>query len=188
MTEKVFFIKQNVTVPQLLEFYGYKPSRRIPCPIHGGDGNNFEVFKDSYCCYSRCGSGDVISLAMALSGLSFADAVKQIDTDFDLGLFKKPSLGQHRKAQREIAEREKQRLAEEKARKQAEDNYWTAYDEYLRLETNKLIYAPKTADEPRHPLFTEALNNLSAQRYIVDLMDERRDEFDRKKHIGNGHR
>ena len=64
-------IKDSLTMRDVLEQYGYTARRRIPCPLHGGDGDNFEVKEKSYCCHSHCGGGEVISFVKKLFYLIF---------------------------------------------------------------------------------------------------------------------
>lgn len=88
-------IKDLVTIPQALTFYGFRESstRRIPCPIHNGSKHNFCYTDKVYHCWTCGAKGDVITLVQALFGLSFSQALVKINSDFRLGIaFKKPTI------------------------------------------------------------------------------------------------
>ncbi len=55
-------------------------SHRGPCPIHGGEHGNFSVMpkKDSFRCYVCGAAGDGIDLVMAVRGVKFPEAVREL--------------------------------------------------------------------------------------------------------------
>jgi hypothetical protein len=167
-------IKDRLTMSDILSRYGYTPKRRMPCPLHNGKDNNFEVKEKSWRCYSHCGSGDTISFVQRLFGLSFPDTLKKIDLDFGLNLYGEHTFDEIRRShykQKQIqAERERRKQEKE----QAENEYWAVFDEWKRLDDNKRNYAPKTPDEEWHPLFVEALQKLAHQEHLLDMADIRR--------------
>ena len=169
-------IKDSLTMRDVLEQYGYTARRRIPCPLHGGDGDNFEVKEKSYCCHSRCGGGDVISFVQKLFDLSFPDTLRKIDADFGLNIYGDHTFEElrrsHYKQMAIKAERERKRREKE----QTDKEYWAAFDEWKRFDDNKRNYAPKTPDEEWHPLFVEALQKLAYQEYLLDMAEVRRCE------------
>lgn len=171
----VQIIKDRLTMRDILERYGYTAKKRMPCPLHNGDGLNFEVKEKTYCCYSQCGPGDVISFVQKLFNLSFQDTLRKIDTDFGLNIYGDHSFEELRRshyqqralqAKREREQREKQRLEEE---------YWEAFNEWKRLDENRRLYKPKTFTAELHPLFVESLQWLEHQkRLLYDIEDRRR--------------
>lgn len=173
-------IKERVTIPEALIKYGYTVKPRIPCPIHGGKGDNFEVKERAYICYSRCGGGDVISLVIGLYNLSFPEACKKLDEDFALSLFKKRPLSERIASGLEAAK--KAMIAEKKKeeRNRLVAAYEAACDEFVRLDNNYIQYKPKSQNEPLHPLFVEALSKLETARYNMDEAQEAVYEYDRK--------
>ena len=42
-------IKDRLTMREVLEHYNYTAKRRMPCPLHNGKDNNFEVKSNNYC-------------------------------------------------------------------------------------------------------------------------------------------
>ena len=171
-------IKDCVTIRDALIRYGYNAKKRMPCPIHSGSDNNFEIKEKTYCCYSRCGSGDVISLVQKLFDVTFQEALRKIDADFGLNIYGDHTFEELRrshyqqqamKAKQEREKREKQKL---------EDEYWAAYDELKRLDDNRRKYKPKTQCEELHPLFVESLQQLEHQKRKLYELEDRRKYYD----------
>lgn len=79
-------IKSRVDLKDVCQKYGIKFSARGKCPLHQGNDNNFAMTRTNFICFSRCGSGDVITFVQKLFGLSFREALKKIDIDFKLGI------------------------------------------------------------------------------------------------------
>ena len=167
-------IKSRVSMGDVLTRYGFENKKRIPCPLHGGKNNNFEVKEHSYICYSQCGGGDVITFVQKLFDLSFQDALKKIDLDFSLGLFGAHSFEEVRQSYYKQQAAKAKRERESREKQNEVDEYWRIFDEWKRLSDNKKKYAPKDPDEQLHPLFVEALQNLEYQEYLLDCAEERR--------------
>jgi DNA primase len=167
-------IKERLTMRDVLERYGYAAKRRMPCMLHGGKDNNFEVKEHSWRCYSHCGSGDVISFVQKLFGLSFADALKKIDSDFGLCLFDKPTLRQYREMQHAEKKRMAEKIRAEKERALLEKEHNDAIETLCLLKETAKRYAPTTLSEEWNPLFVDALHKISYQEHILDTIEERR--------------
>lgn len=169
-------IKDRLTMRGVLLRYGYTPKRRMPCPLHNGKDNNFEVKEKSFMCYSHCGSGDIISFVQRLFGLSFPDTLKKIDLDFNLNLYGEHTFEDLRKSHYRQKQIQAERERKKREKEQAENEYWAVFDEWKRLDDNKRNYAPKTMEEEWHPLFIEALQKIDYQEYLLDMADIRRRE------------
>ena len=167
-------IKDRLTMRDVLEHYGYTAKRRIPCPLHNGKDNNFEVKGHSFMCYSQCGGGDVITFVQKLFSLSFQEALKKIDVDFGLNLYGDKTFEELRKSHYQTKRLQAKREREKAEKENANMEYWAVFDEWKRLDDNKRNYAPKTPDEELHPLFVEALQKLAYQEYLLDCAQERR--------------
>lgn len=169
--DRAQIIKDRLTMPEVLRHYGYEPKKRMKCPLHHGEDNNFTVLKNGYRCFSHCGGGDVITFVQKLFGLSFGEALRKIDNDFRLGLYNNRDIAETIRNDwkaKELKARQ-DRLAFEK--KQVEDEYWKTFSEWKRLDDNKRLYAPKTPDEEWHPLFKEALQKIGYQEYLLDCAE-----------------
>ena len=177
-------IKSRLTMPQVLDYYGIERNRanRIRCVLHNGQDFNCGI-KDHYIHCFVCGqSADVIKFVQVYFGLDFQSAISKLNDDFNLGL----PIGKKidRRTQLEInkAAFERKRKAEQqqKERQKIEDDYWSAFDEWKRLDDNKRNYAPKTPTEPFHPLFVEALNNIAGAEYNLSCAEIARYEYEKR--------
>lgn len=167
-------IKDRLTMRDVLERYGFSTKRRIPCPLHNGKDDNFEIKGGNWRCYSHCGSGDIISFVQQLYGLSFQDTLRKIDADFGLNIYGDHSFEELRRSHYQQQALQAKRAREKREKQKAEDDYWAAFDEWKRLDDNRQLYRPKSPDEELHPLYVESLQKLDYQKYVLDCLDERR--------------
>ena len=107
----------DITIPAVLEKYGIKgglgkqTQKRIPCPLHSGDHDNFSYTDKLYQCF-KCGSrGNAIRLVAELFGIKYWQAVERVKTDF--GLKGTISLTSYRE-QLQIREKIKERQRNER--------------------------------------------------------------------------
>lgn len=170
-------IKDRLTMADVLSRYGFEPKKRMKCPLHNGDDLNFATTDKTYTCYSRCGSGDVISFVQNYFNIGFNEALKKIDADFGFCLYGKQSYRDNQKSQKEAFLRKKQAEEKEKEKQKAHLQYWAEFDEWKRLSENKKKYAPKTPEEEPHPLFVEALQKLTHQEYLLECADRERRKY-----------
>ena len=176
-------IKSRLKMPEVLRYYGFDIKRgRIPCPIHHGDDRNCGV-KDEYIHCFVCGATvDVIGFEMQYFNLDFMGAISKLNDDFHLGL----PIGQKidRRKQLEMNRQAFMRNRETNAKKaeqeRLEKDYWEAFDEWKRLADNKRNYAPKTPEEPLHPLFVEAMRNIATAEYKLSCAEIARYEYEKR--------
>jgi DNA primase len=79
-------IKRSISIDELLGRYGYRisRSRRIPCPIHKGDGPNFSFTERVFNCFVCGAHGSVIDLYAALEDIPISEAAKKLAEDFQV--------------------------------------------------------------------------------------------------------
>lgn len=177
-------IKDRLTLPEIARHYGFTPNRqgRMPCPFHNGKDPNLGLKDQYYNCFVCGAKGDAIKFVQELFGLNFNDTISKINSDFSLGL----PIGQKidRRKQLEMErlafQRRQKAKQEEMARQQVEDAYWTAFDEWKRLDDNKRNYAPKTPTELLHPLFVEALKNIAGAEYNLSCAEIARYKYENR--------
>ena len=176
-------IKSRLKMPEVLRYYGFYIKRgRIPCPIHHGDGWNCGI-KDEYIHCFVCGATvDVIGFEMQYFSLDFMKAISKLNDDFNLGLpiGKKIDRRTQLEMNKSAFERKRKIEAEKKHREQIENDYWTAFDEWKRLDDNKRNYAPKTPSDPLHPLFVDALKNIADAEYNLSCAEIARYEYEKR--------
>ena len=167
-------IKELVDVPAAARHYGVEVHRgnMALCPFHRERHPSCKLYADHYYCFGCQAHGDVIRLVQELFGLSAIEAVKQINSDFALGLDldKPPDMEAVARRRREIAERKA-----EKAR--AEHMYDVLLRYFTLLDKYKMRYAPKTPDEDRlssarlDRRFVYALQNIGYAEYILEAFN-----------------
>lgn len=84
-------IKSSVSITSVLARYAEAPPHgrsryRIPCPLHGGVANNFQVDNDAgrWWCHVCHVGGDVINLVAAFEGCRNSEAAQKISEGFGL--------------------------------------------------------------------------------------------------------
>ena len=179
-------IKSMISMPEMMEHYGFSLNRSgfCKCPFHSERSASFKAYPGSrgFYCYGCNESGSVIDFVMKFFGLSFGDAIKKINEDFSLGLPIGEKLDRRKKLEmnRQAFMRKRAVEAEKSERERLENAYWTAFDEWKRLDTNKRKYAPETPVEPLHPLFVEALKNISGAEYRLECAEIARYEHEQR--------
>lgn len=167
-------VKDRITMHDVLLRYGFKPQRRMKCPLHNGDDKNFSITEKSFMCFSHCGGGDVLTFVQRLFGLSFPETLKKLDNDFGLNLYGDKTFDELRRFHYQDKQLQAKREREKAEKEKLDADYWTAFEEVERLSANKEKYAPKSADEELHPLYVEALQKLAHQEYLLECAEERR--------------
>jgi len=173
-------IKSRVPMQTAAQRYtGSSPPRDgkyIPCPFHTEKTPSMRLYADGYHCFGCKAHGDVLDFVGKVLGFTTMQALERLNTDFDLGLplGKKMTVSQVAEAARQrqtITQDRKRALLE---REKVDTAYWNAFDEWLRLVRSRDAYAPRTPEDPWHPLFVEALQKLDYQVYVLDEADGRR--------------
>ena len=179
-------IKSRVSMPEMMGRYGFELDRSgfCKCPLHGEKTGSFKAYSGNrgFYCFGCGAHGSVIDFVMQYFGLNFQDAIAKINTDFSLGLPIGEKLDRRKQLEMNKAafERKRKIEAEKKHREQIENDYWTAFDEWKRLDDNKRNYAPKTLSEPFHPLFVEALKNIAGAEYNLSCAEIARYEYENR--------
>ena len=179
-------IKSMVSMPKIMDQYGFRLDKSgfCKCPFHSERSASFKAYPGTrgYYCFGCGAQGSVIDFVMRFFGISFGDSIKKINEDFSLGLPIGEKLDRRKQLEmnRQAFMRKREVEAEMSERERLENGYWTAFDEWKRLDENKRKYAPETQTEPLHPLFVEALKNISGAEYRLDCAEIARYEYERR--------
>ena len=166
-------IKQRVTMLDAIRMYAPSPApqhNRIPCPIHAGTHPNLSFTDKLYHCHTCNSGGDMIHFVQHIFGLSFPDALAKINDDFSLSLpiSRRPTLSEQHAAQNRhneiMAEKAKQTLAKQEYDARS-DALW---NEYARLDRNRVNYAPTSSTGDVNFLYIESLQKIDYQNYLLD--------------------
>lgn len=169
-------IKDRLTMREVLERYGYTADRKgfICCPFHNEKTPSMRIYEKDYHCFGCSEHGDTITFVQKLFNLSFQEALKKIDIDFDLNLYGDKTFEELRKSHYQLKQLQAKREREKAEKEQLNVEYWAVFDEWKRLDDNKRKFAPKTMEEEWHPLFVEALQKSAYQEYLLDIVEIRR--------------
>lgn len=158
-------IKELVDVPTAALHYGVEVHRgnMALCPFHRERHPSCKLYADHYYCFGCQAHGDVIKLVQELFSLSAIEAVKQLNSDFGLGLDvdKPPDMEKVNRRRREIAER--------KARQaRIERMYDTLYKYFALLDRYKIHYAPKVPEDELDRWYVYAIHNIEYAWYLLE--------------------
>jgi DNA primase len=149
-------------------------NNEILCPFHSEKTPSCHIWDDHFKCFG-CGKyGDVISFVRDYFNLSFQDALAKLNCDFGLNLplDRKPTLKEAVEAQKRWAAIVKERQAKEANFATMHSRYLTACAEFQRLRQNYIKHKPESICTELHPLFVEALQNLSYYDYLTTDLSE----------------
>lgn len=179
-------IKSMVSMPEMMEHYGFRLDKAgfCKCPFHSERSASFKAYpgQRGYYCFGCGAHGSVIDFVMLYFGLSFKDALAKINEDFSIGLPIGEKLDRRKQLEmnRQAFMRKRAVDAEKAEQERFENAYWSAFEEWKRLDENKRKYAPDTPTEPINPLFVEALKNISGAEYRLECAEIARYEHERR--------
>lgn len=101
-------INTSLTTKEVAVRYGFEPNSKgfICCPFHNEKTASMKIYPDTrgFYCFGCGAGGDTVKFVGRLFNLDYQDTLKKLDEDFNLCLFKKPTLTR----KREIKNRAKQ--------------------------------------------------------------------------------
>ena len=171
-------IKDNVSAQDVGQALGLEIRHgRCKCPLHGGNDFNCVLYKGNrgfYCHVCKHG-GDVVSFVQQYHNMSFKDSVAWFDGTFHLGLELDKPMNPTEARQAEIAlQMRKEAQFHEAEMDRMRFGLFLLADMILeKLEEQRDLYVPKTADEPWKKEFCNAIRMIPAAHRFADrcLMD-----------------
>ena len=140
------------------------------CIFHDDRSPSMKLYADHYYCFGCSACGDVTAFTARLFGKSQAEAAQKLVADFGIAEVhckEKPSI------------KTKLTVIGERQREQEAFRILCDYCHLLRSARTEL--APKSENEPFHPLFAESLQHLDEYEYYCDIFisgcKEERTEF-----------
>lgn len=170
-------IKQRVTMFDVAERYGFDVHKKhfINCPFHNEKTPSMKLYEGTKGCYCfGCGfSADVISFTQKYFNLDFKDTLAKLNDDFGLCLpiGQKLSRNQQLNIAKENHKRKQAKEQRENDYKRVLQAFLTAHSEFIRLQRQSAIYAPKTETEDLHPLFVDYLQNIEKAKYNLEIAE-----------------
>ena len=161
-------VKELVDVPTAARHYGVEVHRgnMALCPFHRERNPSCKLYADHYYCFGCQAHGDIIRLVQELFGLTPIEAVKQLNSDFGLGLDldKPPDMT--------AVNRRRQVIAKQKAEQARTEHMYDVLLKYFTLlDKYKMRYAPTSPDEETDRRFVYALQNIGSAEYMLETFN-----------------
>ena len=154
-------VKDRVTAREAAVMYGLhvKHNGMCVCPFHPDKNPSLKVSR-RYHCFGCQADGDVIDFTARLFGLSPKDAAMKLAADFGISYDARIAYVPRK---REPSDEEQQR--------QAVTNCYDVLCSYRHLLVKwQEQYAPADPEEAWHPLFMEAMANLTSVENALDVL------------------
>lgn len=166
-------IRLAVTAREAAERYGISVNRRgmACCPFHPDKHPSMKL-DQRFHCFGCQADGDAINLVCRLFDLRPLEGAQKLAEDFGID-YEKHSF--HKK-KKELKPQRKRTANEHMAELERKLEKWLshAYEVFLRymrwIEFWKDFYKPQITDEDWHPLFCEALENISRIDWYLDTL------------------
>ena len=155
-------IKDRLSMPEVVKFYGFNPNfaGMMCCPFHEDRNPSMKIYEKNYHCFGCGESGDATSFVAKLYGLRQIDAAKKISYDFGLSLFDNNRV---LKVKTELSEFQKYSRWLESAT--------VIVSAYLdKLNDWRERYRPKNENEKLNALFVESLQQKDFVEYLRDTL------------------
>lgn len=170
-------IKRSVSMDDVARHYGFTPNRGgfIACPFHSEKTPSLKIYTEpgrGWNCYG-CGlGGSVIDFVIALFGLEFVDAIRKINDDFRLSLplDRKQTLKEKLESEKRHREIEAERKKADAEKQAHNDLYHGLWDEYARLDKQRMENTPQSPDDEINPLYVEAVTRIRHVEYLIDSL------------------
>lgn len=178
-------IKDSVKMPEIVRLYGFNLNNKgfICCPFHGEKTPSMKIYDGNrgYFCFGCGEHGDQISFVQRVFDLTFQDALKKLNDDFGLGLPIGKSIERENRIELEKRANERRKKIEEYQKKGEllRNAYWSAFDEWLRLDRQMRGNRPKYYWEELKPCFVEAITKIDYARYVLDCAETELIEYER---------
>lgn len=158
-------VKQAVSIEDAARCYGLTVKKGIAlCPFHNELTGSMKLYSDHFHCFGCHEHGDVIKLTGQLLKLSPIDSARRLATDFNV-IIHDGYTNKHN-TYRSTG----QAVPKAPTSYETENNAYRLICRYCDyLEHTLRAYAPNTPQEPIHPLFLEAINNIELFRYYKEI-------------------
>lgn len=160
-------IRRLLPIKDLLNRLGLTPQQGfVNCPFHNDDTASCRIYTrtNTFYCFGCGAGGDIINFAMQWYVLGFKSTLERLNEDCSLGLpiGRKMTLRENRDLSKRAADAAKRRAEADAKKAKALLDYYNALDLWRALCRAVKIYAPKTPDEPLHPMFVHAIMHIDA--------------------------
>ena len=165
-------IEGTLDLREVVQYYGIELNHADEgvCPFHNEKTASFRVYESHYYCFGCHRHGSTVHFVMEFFGMSFGEAVKKLNSDFNLGL---PIEHRMTLTERRIFERKKHQREKALAKRRAEIEANRAkYDELTKQlvdgDVVLITLAGMTSLDGINMEQAEALKRMSYAQYVMD--------------------
>lgn len=164
-------IKSALTMREIAVFYGFSINKSyyICCPFHVEKTASCRLYEHSFYCFGCHKGGDVIKFVQEYFGLTFAQAIVKICTDFGLTV---PNNLQKKSLCNAIAKQE----LRDNAIKLQKKAVWEELNKLMELHKQYWFdikdFKPKNMDDIPDGRFITAISNIEYVRYRIEAMED----------------
>lgn len=180
-------IKASISMDDICAQYGIEVNRarKVLCPFHQDSKPSMHIYRGQrgFYCFVCHSGGDVIDFTQQYFGITFGEAQKKLNQDFELGL---PIGGQlDKEAKRKADQKARQRRREIRERKKHHQRlqkaYHAALDRFIELDKTMTQNAPERTYGVITDAYSNAARRIEAAAYAVDMAELRLAEFEQKQ-------
>lgn len=171
--DKAREIKNRLTIDEVIQAYGLNQhmNGKYKCPFHNDHSPSLSTKNGKYKCFVCDAGGDVIDFVKSLYGISFQDAIKKLDNDFNLGLSQSLS-----KEEIYRINQKRKKVEQLKAyREEVNAKYMSTYDKLCSdlklcnsIKNNSRMKSWDEIDEN----YIKAINRIPILEYMISEMDK----------------
>lgn len=152
-------IKQQYSMRDIVEQYGFKPNRSgfISCPFHTGDRSpSMKIYPKDFHCHACGANGDIFTFVQMIDHVDFKTAFQSLG-----GTYEKPTFESRLAIYRNQKKKEERARASEKLRKRKELNnvLIDVYRDYMNRS------------EPFSEVWCDCCNALQYQLYLHEILN-----------------
>ena len=152
-------IKEQLDLRAVAEQYGIDSRNGMTaCIFHDDRNPSMKLYSDHYYCFGCSACGDVTAFTARLFGISQAEAAQKLASDFGIAEV-------HNTAKTSI----KTQLTVIGKRQREQEAFRVLCDYCHLLRSARTELAPKSENEPFHPLFIESLQHLTEYEFYCDI-------------------
>lgn len=176
-------INAQITMEQFAERYGFEVKKGfMRCPFHNEKTASLKLYPEhrGFYCFGCGAGGTVFNFAERYFKLDYQETCRKLDNDFNLGLYRRQTLTQYRRAKRaeKALEAERQRLKLDEEYGRMVFIKLTAYRKWLTRQEQTLdvlfdiAYIDRLLD--RHFYDNDALTYFNVDALICALHSKHR--------------
>ena len=152
-------VKEQLDLRTVAERYGIDSRNGMTaCIFHDDRNPSMKLYQDHFFCFGCGACGDVTALTAKLFGISQAEAAQKLASDFGIAEV-------HNTAKTSI----KTQLTVIGKRQREQEAFRVLCDYCHLLRSARTELAPKSENEPFHPLFIESLQHLTEYEFYCDI-------------------